>query len=412
MAEKGTISVLERKLAAGEADRGNGRSALRALRLALARTAKDLYDLPLAVIGAKQARCEQAAAEGFLANDRLLVLLDGARAQAGAVSLDSACVAALIQQQTMGRVTGSAMAERDFTGTDAALAEPLIELLLSRAADLADSPDDRRCLGGFRFGVRVEDVRSLMLMLEADRFRVFDLTVDIAEGAMQGAVCLVLPDLPPETGKDGCNGADTGPRLDQGFGVMRADLTAMIGRLRMSLTDLARLRPGDVLPLTRERLEETQLVSITGKPVAAGRLGQVNGLRAVRLNAARTLSGAVDTQSETGFAANVTETHGSGPLALETPGDPVLPGDVEGVATKSGDDLPIPGARAGDLPERADLPVPVPVPVPVPAPVANGDGVIDAAADEGEELLARMTPEQAAMEITQLAGLEPDAGDG
>jgi len=119
-------------------------------------------------------------------------------------------------------------------------------MLLSRAAVLSDSADDQRCLKGFRFGAIVEDVRSLMLVLDTKRYRVFDLTIDIAEGAMQGAICLVLPDLPPGTDKDG-DSLLTGPRLDQGFGVIRADLTASIGRLQVPLAELSAMKPGDAV---------------------------------------------------------------------------------------------------------------------------------------------------------------------
>ncbi|MCF6234603.1 MAG: FliM/FliN family flagellar motor C-terminal domain-containing protein [Rhodobacteraceae bacterium] len=390
MAEKDSSSVLQRKLAASDADRGKGRSALRALRLALARAAKDLYDLPLAVIGAKQARIEQAAAEGFLADDRLLVLLDGAHGQAGAVSLDSACVTALTQQQTMGRVTGAMANSREFTSTDAALAEPLIEMLLSRAAALSDSVDDQRCLEGFRFGAIIEDVRSLMLVLDTKRYRVFDLTIDIAEGAMQGAICLVLPDLPPGTDKDG-GPMQTGPRLDQGFGVIRADLTASIGRLRVPLAELSAMQPGDVLPLTRERLEETQLITICGKPVASGRLGQVNGLRAVRLNQPGGLAGQ-GVSEDAGFAASATDEGGAVPLSLDTPGNVVADGETV--------DMPVTGDVAlPDLPVLPDLP--------------DLPGLPAMAVETTEEdLIAKMTPEQAAIEITQLAGLDTEGGDG
>lgn len=373
--------MLARKLAAAsEADRATGRSALRALRLALARTAKDLLDLPLAVIGAKQGRCDHAGVAGFLGDDQLLVLLDGSDGLAGAVSLDGACVAALIQQQTMSRVTGTAMTERAFTGTDAALAEPLIETLLSRAADLADLPDDRRCLSGFRFGARVEDIRSLELTLEADRFRVFSLTIDIAEGAMQGAICLLLPDPPADPVKPGAKGAPAvppGPRMDQAFGVMRADLTATICRLRLPLSELAAMQPGDVLPLVRERLEETELITINGQSVAAGRLGQINGLRALRLNETVSAPDALGSPAENGFASRVVvdDPAGAGPLTLD---GSVVPLEEE-------------------TPRHAGL----------PAVIDTGDAEKgEMQQDSGSDnLLDRMTPEEAAAEISQLAGL-------
>ncbi len=381
MVQKGSASVLERKFAAAnEVAAGSGRSALRALRLALARTAKDLFDMPLAVIGAKQARCEQDRIAGFLADNRLLVLLDGAQGMAGAVSLDAACVAALIQQQTMGRVSGTAI-DRVFTGTDAALAEPLIETLLARAANLADAPEDQYCLTGFRFGARVEDTRSLLLALEADRFRVYDLTIDIAEGAAQGAICLLLPDLPlisDSSGKMGKGGALKGPQLGQAFGVMHADLTAVIGRLRIPLTDLTSMQSGDVLPLMQERLEATELITINGQAIACGRLGQINGLRALRLNETRIQVDPEEQPVEDRFATRI-----AAPVAEQ--GDQST---LDGVVSPPVD-------QGGG--ESAGLPVAI-----------DEEGGRSEAEDQEEralDILGQMTPEEAVAEISQLAGL-------
>ncbi len=386
-----TSSALARKLAASrDQGAGSGRSVLGALRLAMARAAADLCDLALAVIGATQARSTQADVGQYLADDRLLVLLDGPEGQAGAACLDTAFVTALVQQQTMGQVTGPAPDGRTFTGTDAALAEPLFEAMLGRAADLADLPEDQQCLRGYRFGARVEDVRSLLLTLDADRYRVFDLTVDIAGGALQGAVCLVLPELPADQAGDGAGTAQAGPpgpRLEQTFGVMRAELTAMICRLRLPLAELSAMQAGDVIPLMRGRLEDTELLSINGQCISVGRLGQINGLRALRLNETAPLAGQSLSDTNGEFAAH---------SAPSGPDNAV----VEPV-------------------EQANMPDP-PMPVPVqpnritslPAVIGDGNGLPppEVAVDTGKPL-EQMSMEEAAAEISQLAGLTLEEGE-
>lgn len=391
MSETATTSVLERKLAVGREDaRGGERSALRALRLALARVAEELFELPMAVIGAKQARCDHDGAGTYLFDDQLLVLLDGVDGLAGAVSLDGACVAALTQQQTIGRVTGTAMAERAFTGTDAALAESLIQQMLARAADLVEMPADRQCLKGFRFGARVEDVRTLMLTLEADKFRVFDLTVDIAEGVMQGKICLMMPEKVAVESKGANGGAKAvqpGPRLEQAFDVMRADLTAVVCRIRLPLTELAEMRPGDVIPLMRERLEVTELVSINGRAVATGRLGQINGLRALRLNETGMPAGGGDVPMLNSFAEHVVQAETDDTAMMRI-------ADASGVQDSGPEDTLGSG---------------------VPALIDSHSMVKSESEEEDDELgalLERMTPEEAAAEISQLAGLKPEDIDG
>jgi len=377
-----TTSALERKLAAGrDGAHPGGRSVLGALRLAMARTAAKLCDLPLAVIGAKQVRCVHEDVGKFLADNhnRLLVLLEGPEGQAGAVCLDANFVTALIQQQTMGQVSNLTGGGRAFTGTDAALAEPLIEAMLTRAADLAEQPPDRRCLQGYRFGARVEDVRSLMLLLEAARFRVFDLTIDIAAGKGQGAVCLVLPDLPEdpqETDAKSGKKHSKGPHLDQAFGSIRADLTAMICRIRLPLSELAEMQPNDVIPLVRERLKDTELISIDGQCVAVGRLGQVNGLRALRLN-------------ETPSQARPQLPGGDNQFA-----DHVSPSESDNSAP-----VIVDGTLAPQISEKV-------TPTAGPLTVIDDDELAKGVQDEEtDSFMQNMSVEEAAAEISQLAGL-------
>ena len=62
-----------------------------------------------------------------------MVLLDGPCGARGAVRIDTALLAALIEMQTTGRVTGRAFGGRAVTRTDAAIAAPLIDAALAGA---------------------------------------------------------------------------------------------------------------------------------------------------------------------------------------------------------------------------------------------------------------------------------------
>ena len=115
MATTGKSSVLKRKLAnAGSNDTVGERPASRALRLALARDAASLFDLPLAVIGTVQGRPGNNALTQLVPESNLL-LLDGHDGQVGAAALDMALVEALIQQQTMGTISARPGEPRAFT---------------------------------------------------------------------------------------------------------------------------------------------------------------------------------------------------------------------------------------------------------------------------------------------------------
>lgn len=259
---------------------------MKALRLALARAAAEVFDLSLAVIDAKQSRVSQDLVAGLFESDRLLVLLDGPDRQAGAVSLDSVLVTALIQRQTIGSVASAAAPTRPFTDTDAALIEPLIDALLSKAVELTGDMTDRACLTNYRFGARVEDGRSAALAMEAEHLRVFTLTVDICGGLQQGGMDLILPDRhaeihPSDSAKSA--GPNFSPSLSDAVMSSPAELTAVLCRLRLPLAELAAMRPGEVLPLNINRFDRTDLLAIGGYRVAVGRLGQSGGFRAVRV---------------------------------------------------------------------------------------------------------------------------------
>lgn len=367
---KASDTVIQRKLAAArQGDRDGSRSALRALRLAFARAAADTAGLPLAVIGATQARCALENLGALLSGDRLHLLLDGPDGRSGGLSLDRACTNALVQQQTTGQVGTGDPPARPFTATDAALVAPVADALLGRAATLVEAPADRGCLEGYRFGARMEDLRTLILALDADRFRVFDLTVEIAAGQFQGNLCLVLPDLVGAAGEE--TAKLRGPGLEQSFGALRAELTAVIGRLRVPLSTLSQMQKGDTLELTQGQIDRTDLVAINGRKVAIGRLGQSGGLRAVRL------------------------------AGVATP--------PEAAAE----------AVADFAPSRATVTALARVaPVPQAGPQAQQRAEQREEGEEYERHLLSLSPEQAAVEISQLAGLPapgeepPDTLDG
>ncbi|AVO36288.2 FliM/FliN family flagellar motor switch protein [Pukyongiella litopenaei] len=360
-------TVLRHKLASGREDangaRPGARSALRALRLAIARAAEEVLDLRLSVIGATQWRGASDGLDGRLGGNPLLIMLDGPGGAPGAVALDPGLVTALIQHQTMGRVIGGDAPDRIFTATDAALAEPLIAAVMSRLPDLADDARDRACLTGFRPGVWVDSAESLALALDGCDCRLFEMKLDLAGGAGQGALSLVLPEADTRQGSDP---AET-DRADMAtaLGAARADLTAVLCRMRMPLDALRRLAPGDLLPLAGYRLDRTGLYGIDGQLVASGRLGQAGGVRAIRIGA---------------------------PSMQDAEPVPYGPGKI--------------GAPA----RHPDQPVSVPVTEVLPPDPARDEartesGAPGTAARDDDDTLADLSPEDAMREITHLAGL-------
>lgn len=282
MTTEQSVSAVQRKLAAASTGSQTGeRTALRALRLGFARAAAAICDLPLAVIGATQRRAGSDDVADYIRKDWLLLLLDGPEGRIGALLFDPGSIAALIQHQTMGAVSGGPTTDRAFTETDAAMVAPLVDAMLQKASDLVQVATDALCLSGYSFGARSEDARSMALALEADNYRVFELSLDFTGGIVQGTACLILPE-PPEPKVTKAN-SNRGPRMDQAVGGASADLTAVICRVRVTLAELSALSPGDVLPLTQGRFDKTEVLTISGQRITSGQLGQAGGFRAIRL---------------------------------------------------------------------------------------------------------------------------------
>ena len=320
---------------------------LRALRLALARTAKEDLSLPLSVIGARKARLGQGDLIGALPDGWLAILLQDDGDAPAALCLDPGFVTAVIQFQTIGQVLPGPAQGRRFTATDAAMIAPLVDGLFRRAGAFADTTD----LAGYRFAARVPVVTDLPLSLTAEWYRRFQLTVECGEAAVQGQAVLLTPE--DRMAEAATAPVAEGPSLDDSSGVVRAELVAVLCRMQLTLGQMADLAPGDLLPVP-QGFDQTELVTITGAPVATCRLGQLGGMRAIR--------------------ANETAAAQAAPQGFGLAADAAAPEDLPGVER---------GGRSDPTPEI------------LPAPEAEAD-----------EIYAEMSPDELADEISRLTGLD------
>lgn len=357
-ADSPSDSVMARKIsrAVPLPDSPEDRSTLRAMRLALARAASEELSLPMSVIGVRQARTGQGDLGDCLDASWLSILLIGPDQTAGAICLDRSLVTGIIQHQTTGQVTESLGEDRRFTATDAAMTAPLVDSMLARLDGLLEKAQDRNDLLGFGFCARADGPGDLLLSLSSEWYRRFNLTVEIGGGICQGQVQLLLPEGQTEgTDQDVPH---TGPALDETFGVIRADLDAVLCRIRMSLADFGALEVDSLVPLAGKAFDQTELVSINGDHVAFCRLGQMNGMRAIRAN--ETLIDDDPTESELGdFVGGQPEQER--PVALPSSGvekDQELSGFVE----PSVDDIMSPEELEAELARLTDVSEPETLP--------------------------------------------------
>ncbi|NUH64606.1 FliM/FliN family flagellar motor switch protein [Sulfitobacter sp. S0837] len=283
--------LLRRKAQAGRQEQqARAMSLPKAMRLTLAKVADDLFGMAMATLAVRLEQRAGSDLDGVFDPASLMILLDGPNGQRGAVTFDSMLVGALIQQQTMGQVLADpGGTTRVLTATDAAICVPFLDALLSRTATLPEVPEEQKWLDGYKFGARAEDPRLVLMALEAPNYRIMRVSIDIAGGVRQGQMTLCLPLLDASASPLSPNpqeGEEAGPApkllLDNVL-ALNAELNIALARLKLPLRELGALKAGDVLPLPGSSFESVNVLTMAGRSVATGALGQVGGQRAVRL---------------------------------------------------------------------------------------------------------------------------------
>ena len=283
------MSVLQRIAQAGKQEHQvRSMTVPKSLRVGLAKTADELLGMALVVIGATLERRQADALADVMNDDDLLLTLDGPSGAIGGAIVGGGLVAALVQQQTTGRVSQPQEETRPLTSTDAALCEPVLNRLFAKAHSLLETDEDRAVLGTFRFGARSENVRLFQLALEEPEYNVIRLTVDVAAGTLQSGLVLILPEgkraatfesiAPDEEGEP-----SPVTTLEPTIMGLRTELSAVLCNVKISLQQLGDFKPELVLPVPSEAFEEVGLFSFDGKRVSSGVLGQSDGRRALML---------------------------------------------------------------------------------------------------------------------------------
>lgn len=292
MASTASNAVLRKKAsAARETYQARAMSPEKALRLSLAKSADELLDMSLVVLSCQYDYLSADDLTGHLADDGLLVLLDGAGRVTGAMMLDLMATSALVEQSTMGRVSPLEPEPRATTTTDAALIGPILDDVFLRLAMMLEGDPAADWMAGYSFGVRLENVRLMSLALDAPDFHVFRLHAEFG-GTRQGHMLFALPDRRhlPAIEQEGEAAGDAGPTVGEAVMSAPATIDAVLHRTTMPFARVSALKVGDLIEIPRAALTQTRLETRgeTGRAACLGRvrLGQMGGFRAVRLTMA------------------------------------------------------------------------------------------------------------------------------
>ena len=272
----------------------------RGWRLALARATRDAMGLDLDFRKLTISRLSLAEILDIAPERALLALLDGPQAGLGVIMLAPPVTSALIEMQTVGRLSTQGPAPRRPSRIDAAMVAGVIDRALSGLDEALADEADFAWAGGFRYASYLEDARPLGLVLEEDVYRV--LTAEVAlggggPGGREGTVILVLP--AEGRGERPAVAVDDTETIAPQFTaalqaqVMQSDcrLDAVVGRLTLPLRQIMALQVGETLILPSAALDAISLETVEGRRVALARLGQHRGMRALKLSEAVVATG-------------------------------------------------------------------------------------------------------------------------
>ena len=285
-----TTDVIRRKIDRARPPLAEGApGADRGWRLALARAARDAMGLDLDFRSLTIARRSLAEILELVPDRALLALLDGPGGGLGVIMLAPTVTATFIEKQTLGRLAAQPPGPRKASRIDAAMVAGVVDRALQGLDEVLVDEADLSWAGGFRYASYLEDARPLALMLEEAEYRVLSAEVALGGGGREGAVILVLPaegrGETPAVPTD--EAAGEAPQFAAALSaqVMQADcrLDAVIGRLVLPLRQIMALSVGETLLLPLAALDAVTLETPDGRPVAAARLGQHRGMRALKL---------------------------------------------------------------------------------------------------------------------------------
>ncbi len=261
----------------------------RGWRLALARAARDGMGLDIDFRRLTITRASLAEVLDLAPDRALVALLDGPQGGLGVLMLGPAVTAALIEMQTLGRLSAQAPPQRKPTRIDAAMVAGIIDRALIGLDEALAQEADLIWAGGFRYASSLDDVRPLGLILEEEAYRVLSAEIALGSAGRTGDVILILPAIGrgnrPHTSEPAID--DAAPHFAAALAaqVHQVDsrLDAVIGRLTLPIRQIMALQPGEVLTLPLAAIDAVTIEAMDGRRIAKARLGQNRGMRALKI---------------------------------------------------------------------------------------------------------------------------------
>lgn len=292
MADPDTFSVMQRKAGAGRSVSAiSPLSVTGALGNALRRTGQDVAGIVLTAQSIIEGKAVLDDVLADLPEQGLICMVEGPDSSFGMVVLDSTVMAGMVEALTIGKVSSIPAPDRAPTRTDAAICADFIDRALecfeveAQEAALDIAPR----VSGYRYALPLMDPQIISLTLENVIYRTFRADVDLAGGAKQGVLTLILPFDAPATSDQDTAGAGSAQTIADVAMTCQAELRAILHQVQLPVADVTNFEVGMVFPVPLQALGQVDLLDTQGKVVTTCRLGQKNGQRALRIGGAQSL---------------------------------------------------------------------------------------------------------------------------
>lgn len=355
MTEQTEHSTLQRKAGTGRAPSdGAGMTAPKAFRLALSKAAEVELGMAVRAQTIKEEIFNHSQVLEALDGEALLLLLEGPHDARGVAIFDIQALSAVIEVQTLGNVIASEAATRRPTRIDSAMCEALLDRVLKEFERHLVGTTAADWARGFRFGKQISSLRLLGLALADVPFRLFHLPLDLADGAKQGMLQIVLPaqGVRPQAATAG--GDDSWAQaMELAVGEGQVEITGVLHRVQKTLSEVQTMAVGDLINVPQSAVTNIFMEGSDGCEVGSARLGQQNGFRALRVTGADAAVPPMNKLVADSLAVDMP--------AINTP-EPELPGEMAAMdmaMPAAMDALPDIGGAAGEPAFPAvDIPMP------------------------------------------------------
>ncbi|MFD1797322.1 FliM/FliN family flagellar motor switch protein [Paracoccus aurantiacus] len=299
---RGTVAVLRRYLARKGAAEGAdvvpsrasdmpaASTPERALTLAVGRAAQKSCAMPVYPSRTYIETASLAELSERLPERALIMIVEDAQGLLGIVALCPEFLTAIIEMQSIGRVTRTPPRERRPTRTDASISAEFVNAMLAELS--AETKGQGVEVTAYRFASFVDDPKPLELMLEDLAYRSMRVDLRLGHGGVRDAsLLLFLPggETDARRGRDevGAGISRHAPHVQQSLAsaVRRAPISlhVVLCRRRISLRELRALQPGAELNLPAGAMGAVRLETGASQLLAQGKLGAFHGMRALRI---------------------------------------------------------------------------------------------------------------------------------